>query len=271
MTEKNNDLGADFFVAAGERDPVKAARDPARPLPKRFYERATVGDGEKGFEVLLDGRPVNTPARRRVLVPVRGLAEALAAEWAAQGETIDPATMPLTRLTNTAIDGVADQMKEVEAEVVKYAASDLICYRAGEPEGLVTAQSMAWDPVAAFARDRLGARLALAEGVMFVAQSEEALMALAAAVRDWVGQGPSAAFRLAALYEMTTLTGSLVLGLALAHEAMTVEAAWAAAHVDEDFQMRTWGEDAEALARRQRRFVDMQAACFIARETAKTP
>jgi chaperone required for assembly of F1-ATPase len=268
MTDKKNDLGADFFVAPGERDPVKAARDPARPLPKRFYRNATVGGGDKGFEVLLDGRPVNTPARRRVLVPVRGLAEALAAEWAAQGETIDPATMPLTRLTNTALDGVADQMTAVEAEVMKYAASDLICYRAGEPGGLVAAQAGAWDPVVAFARDRLGARLALAEGVMFVAQSEEALMALAAAVRDWVGQGPSAAFRLAALYEMTSLTGSLTLALALAHEAMTVEAAWAAAHVDEDFQMRTWGVDAEAQARRDRRFVDMRAASLMARETA---
>ena len=268
MTNDNNDFGADFFVAAGERDPVKAARDPARSLPKRFYNEATVGDAAEGFEVLLDGRPVNTPARRRVLVPVRGLAEALTAEWAAQAETIDPSTMPLTRLTNTALDGVADQMSAVEAEVVKFAASDLICYRAGEPEGLVAAQAIAWDPVVAFARERLGARLALAEGVMFVAQSDAALEALAAATREWVGQGPAAAFSLAALYEMTTLTGSLALALALALKAMTLDAAWAAAHVDEEFQMRSWGEDVEALARRHRRFTDMQAASFMARETA---
>jgi len=265
VSEEENDLGADIFVTAGEREPVKAARDPARPLPKRFYERATVGAAADGFEVLLDGRPVNTPARRRLKVPSRALAEALAAEWAAQGETIDPSTMPLTRLANTALDGVADQMSAVEAELVKYAASDLICYRAGEPEGLVAAQANAWDPVVAFVRDRLGGRLALAEGVMFVAQSEATLAALTAAVRHWMGQGPAAAFRLAALYEMTTLTGSLALALALAHGAMPLDTVWAAAHVDEDFQMRTWGADAEAQARRARRFVDMRAAASMAR------
>jgi chaperone required for assembly of F1-ATPase len=265
VSEKDHNLGEDIFVAASERDPVKAARDPARPLPKRFYDTASVGEGVEGFDVLLDGRPVNTPARRRVSVPTRALAEALAAEWAAQVETIDPATMPLTRLTNTALDGVAGKMIEVEAELVKYAASDLICYRAGEPDGLVAAQARAWDPVLAFARDRFGARLTLAEGVMFVAQSDEALAALASAVRDWVGQGPAAAFRLAALYEMTTLTGSLGLALALAHGAMTLETAWTAAHIDEDFQMRAWGADAEAMARRERRFADMRAAAFMAR------
>lgn len=268
MSGKENNFSADFFVAASERDPVKAARDPARALPRRFYKSATVNGRDDGFEVLLDGRPVNTPARRRVRVPVRALADALAAEWAAQDEIIDPATMPLTRLVNTALDGVADQMTAVEDELLKYAASDLICYRAGEPEGLVAAQADAWDPVLAFARDRLGARLALAEGVMFVAQSDEALAALASATRDWVGQGHAAAFRLAALYEMTTLTGSLTLALALAHGAMTLEDVWAAAHVDEDYQMRAWGEDAEALKRRERRFLDMRAAAFMARTTA---
>ena len=268
MSTEENDLGADFFVAAGERDPVKAARDPARPLPKRFYKTATVGDADGGFGILLDGRSVNTPARRRVEIPSRALAEAMAAEWAAQGETIDPSTMPLTRLANTALDGVAEQITTVEAELVKYAASDLICYRAGEPEGLVLAQAAAWDPIVAFVRDRLGARLALAEGVMFVAQSEATLVALTTAVRRWVGQGSAAAFRLAALYEMTTLTGSLALALAVALGALTVDAAWTAAHVDEDFQMRTWGADAEALTRRDRRFADMRAAAIMARTTA---
>ena len=116
--------------------------------------------------------------------------------------------MPLTKLLNSAIDGVAEQMAEVEAEVVKYAASDLICYRAGEPESLVAAQSAAWDPLIAFARDRLGARLALAEGVMFVEQPQAALDAIAKAVRAHVGEGPGAPLRLAALHVMTTLTGS---------------------------------------------------------------
>jgi chaperone required for assembly of F1-ATPase len=264
MSNDPKGFDADFFIPAGERDPVRAARDPARPLPKRFYKAASVAEAEGGFAVLLDGRPVNTPARRRVIVPWRALAEALAREWAAQGEAIDPATMPLTKIVNSALDGVADHMAEVEAEVVRYAGSDLICYRAGEPESLVAAQSAAWDPILAFARDRLGARLALAEGVMFAAQPEAALAALAAAVRAYVGEGPGAALRLVALQVMTTLTGSLSLALAKALNEIDLATAWRAAHIDEDFQMRAWGEDAEALARRESRLREMTAAAFIA-------
>jgi chaperone required for assembly of F1-ATPase len=264
MSNDPKGFDADFFVPAGERDPVKAARDPARPLPKRFYKEASVAEAEGGFAVRLDGRPVNTPARRRVIVPWRALAEALAAEWAAQGETINPATMPLTKIVNSALDGVADHMAEVEAEVVRYAGSDMICYRAGQPESLVAAQSAAWDPILAFARDRLGARLALAEGVMFAAQPEAALAALAAAVSAYVGEGPGAALRLAALQVMTTLTGSLSIALAKALNEIDLATAWRAAHIDEDFQMRAWGEDAEALARRESRLREMTAAAFIA-------
>lgn len=263
MSTEENDLGADFFVAAGERDPVKAARDPARPLPKRFYKEASAAEAEGGFAVLLDGRPVNTPARRRVVVPWRPLAEALAGEWAAQGETIDPATMPLTKLVNSALDGVADRMAEVEAELVRYGGSDLICYRAGDPESLVAAQGAAWDPLVAFARDRLGARLALAEGVMFAPQPDAALDAFAAAVRAYVGEGSAAPLRLTALHVMTTLTGSLTIALAKALNEIDLTTAWTAAHIDEDFQMRTWGEDAEALARRSARFREMTAAAFV--------
>jgi len=263
MSNDPTGFTADFFIPESERDPVKAARDPARPLPKRFYKEATVGEAEGGFSVLLDGRPVNTPARRRVVVPSRELAEALAAEWAGQGEKIDPATMPLTRLVNTALDGVAAQMAEVETELVNYAGSDLICYRAGEPESLAAAQRAAWDPLLAFARDKLGARLTLAEGVMFAAQPEESIEALARAVRRQVGEGPGAPLRLAALHVMTTLTGSLILALSKSLNQIDLAAAWAAAHVDEDFQMRTWGEDAEALARRESRFKEMAAAAFL--------
>jgi chaperone required for assembly of F1-ATPase len=264
MAKEPTGFDADFFVPEGERDPVKAARDPARPLPKRFYKEASAAEAEGGFGVLLDGRPVNTPARRRVVVPWRPLAEALAGEWAAQGETIDPATMPLTKLVNTALDGVAENMAEVEAELVRYGASDMICYRAGDPESLVAAQGAAWDPLVAFARERLGARLALAEGVMFATQSDAAVAALAAAVRGYVGEGPGASLRLAALHVMTTLTGSVTIGLAKALNEIDLAAAWTAAHIDEDFQMRTWGADAEALARRAARFREMTAAAFVA-------
>jgi chaperone required for assembly of F1-ATPase len=264
MAKEPTGFDADFFVPEGERDSVKAARDPARPLPKRFYKEAGVAGAEGGFGVLLDGRPVNTPAKRRVVVPWRPLAEAMAAEWAAQGETIDPATMPLTKIVNSALDGVADRMAEVEAELVRYAGSDMICYRAGDPESLAAAQRAAWDPLVAFARDRLGARLALAEGVMFATQSEAALAALAAAVRAYVGEGQGAALRLTALHVMTTLTGSLAIALAKSLNEIDLATAWAAAHIDEDFQMRTWGEDAEALARRETRFREMTAAAFVA-------
>lgn len=264
MAKEPTGFDADFFVPEGERDPVKAARDPARPLPKRFYKEAGVSEADGGFGVLLDGRPVNTPARRRVVVPWLPLAEALAGEWAAQGETIDPATMPLTKLVNSALDGVADHMAEVEAELVRYGGSDLICYRAGDPESLVAAQSAAWDPLVGFARDRLGARLALAEGVMFAAQPEAALEAFAAAVRAYVGEGAGASLRLTALHVMTTLTGSLTLGLAKALNEIDLATAWTAAHIDEDFQMRTWGADAEALARRESRLREMTAAAFVA-------
>jgi chaperone required for assembly of F1-ATPase len=263
MPDDPTGFDADFFVPESERDPVKAARDPARPLPKRFYKEASVGAAEGAFSVLLDGRPVNTPAKRRIVVPSRELAEALAAEWAAQGEKIEPATMPLTKLVNSALDGVAQQMAEVEAELVRYAASDLICYRAGEPESLAAAQRAAWDPLLAFARDKLGARLTLAEGVMFAAQPEGSIAALAAAVRAHVGEGEGAALRLAALHVMTTLTGSLILALAKALNEIDLATAWAAAHIDEDFQMRAWGEDAEALARREARFREMAAAAFL--------
>lgn len=264
MSNDPSSFSTDFFVDAAERDPVKAARDPARPLPRRFYKEATVGEAENGFFVLLDGRPVNTPAKRRIIAPSRELAEALAAEWAAQGEVIDPSTMPLTKLVNSALDGVAQQMAEVEAELVKYAASDLICYRAGEPESLVAAQRAAWDPLIGFARGKLGARLVLAEGVMFADQPAESLDAMAAAVRAFVGAGQDAPLRLAALHVMTTLTGSLVIALAKALKEIGLAEAWAAAHIDEDFQMRSWGEDAEALARRAARFREMSAAAFLA-------
>ncbi len=258
-------LEADIFVSPAERDPVKAAREPARALPKRFFKEAVAAPAEGGYGIFLDGRPVNTPARRPLVAPAQPLAEAIAAEWAKQGETIDPATMPLTKLMNTALDGVAGQMAEVEAEVAKYAASDLICYRAGAPESLAAAQSSAWDPLVAFARDRLGAKLALAEGVMFIEQPRAALDAFARALREYVGEGAGAPLRLAALSVLTTLTGSAVIALATALRAIDVAAAWDAANVDEDWQMRAWGADAEALARRAARLNEFEAAAALSR------
>ncbi len=141
------------------------------------------GGGRRGraSASLLDGRPVKTPARRPLAAPTRALAEAIAAEWEAQRDVIDPAKMPLTRLANSIIDGVADAPAAVAADAGKYLASDLVCYRAEAPEGLVARQAGAWDPVLAWARDTLGARFVLAQGMTYVAQPEAALAAARAA------------------------------------------------------------------------------------------
>ncbi|ATQ67385.1 MULTISPECIES: ATP12 family chaperone protein [Methylosinus] len=265
MAADNDNFTDGLFVADAERNPLRIAAQAVRPdLPKRFYETAEVGESGHGFAVLLDGKSVKTPARRPLATPWRELSTALAAEWAGQGERLDPVTMPLTRLVNSCIDGVAERMDEVAADIVKYAGSDLVSYRAGEPEGLAAAQAEAWDPLLAFARDRLGAPLASTEGIVFVAQPPQVTEAVARAVRDYAGADAGAPFRLAALHAMTTLTGSCIIALAVALRELELDAAWAAAHVDEDHQMRAWGADEEALARRARRFDEMRAAARIA-------
>jgi len=254
-----DDLSA-LFVADEERNPIKAAqREMKRPLPKKFYTDVAVAAGERGFGLALDGKPVRTPSRAALVLPTAALAEAVAAEWRGQGESIDPATMPLTRMANTALDGVAAQMAAVAAEIAKFAGSDLVCYRAGEPDALVAAQNAAWTPVLDFAEQVLGARFHLAEGVMFVAQPEASVAAIAQAI-DGEAQRPDGAFRLTALHEMTALTGSVLIALALTRGAAKFDDAWAAAHVDEDHQMRLWGADEEALTRRAARLRDMRAA-----------
>lgn len=254
-----DDLSA-LFIPDGERDPLRAARrDLKRPLPKKFYAEASVAPVEEGFGVVLDGKPVHTPARKKLAVPARGLAEALAAEWQGQGDEIDPATMPKTRLINTALDGVARDKEAVAAEIAKYAGSDLVCYRAGGPQRLVEAQDAAWNPVLEFIRERLGVRFICAEGVMFADQPEESAAAVQEAVTAF-GEGGAGAIKLAALHVMTTLTGSALIALALAQGDLSFDAAWDAAHVDEDYQMRLWGADEEALARRAARKADMRAA-----------
>jgi chaperone required for assembly of F1-ATPase len=269
-------------VSASSNGGEQSSRPSAeRPLRRRFYKIVTVAEESRPtavripptpdtssrrvedapsarwggeYRILLDGRPVRTPAKALLALPTRALAEAIAGEWDAQREHIDPSSMPLTRLANSAIDGVRGRAAEVRADIVKYAGSDLLCYRATEPEELVRRQAELWDPVLAWGREALGARLEVAEGLMPVTQPEAAQQAVARALD---GQD---AFALAALHVMTTLTGSALLALAHARGRLTVEQAWAAAHVDEDWQIGTWGEDAEAAARRLRRWSEMQAA-----------
>jgi len=239
-------------------DPMEAARRNMRPnLRKRFYRTATVGKGAP-YPLLLDGRPVKTPAGNALAAPAHPLAQAIAAEWDAQGERIDPAAMPLTRLANTIIDGVAPNPGPVAEEIAKYLGSDLLCYRASTPEGLAARQSQHWDPVLAWAREAHGARFVLSEGVMFVAQPEAAIAAACTAI-------PTDPWRLGAVSLITTLTGSALIALAVAANELSVDAAWAAAHVDEDWNMDFWGRDELAMQRRAARFADMQAAGTVLR------
>jgi chaperone required for assembly of F1-ATPase len=237
-------------------DPTESARRGVRvQLRKRFYQSASIGEGAP-VPVLLDGRGVKTPAGRTLAAPVQSLAEAIAGEWNAQGERIEPATMPLTRLANTIIDGVAPNPEPIADEIVKYLGSDLVCYRADAPEGLVAAQARHWDPILMWARESLGARLVLTEGVVFVQQPEHAVAAAQRAI-------PSDPWRLGAVNVITTLTGSALLALAVAARRFDVEQAWGAAHVDEDWNMDFWGRDELAMQRRAARFADMQAACKV--------
>jgi chaperone required for assembly of F1-ATPase len=238
-------------------DPMAAAQRAMRPqLRRRFYQRTEVEDGKDEFRLLLDGRPVKTPARRTLAAPSRPLAQQLAAEWDAQREVIDPAKMPLTRLANSIIDGVIDTPSPVAREVERYLACDLVFYRAGGPVGLVMRQAMAWDPVLAWAREATGARFLLSEGIVFVTQPPQALAAASSAI-------PKHPWRLGAVHTITTLTGSALIAIALAQGALSVDAAWAAAHVDEDWNMQFWGRDELALEHRAARFSEMQAAAAV--------
>ena len=239
------------------RNPMEAARSAMRPpLRKRFYRRAEVAAAEGGFAVLLDGKPVRTPARRALTAPTRDLAQALASEWNAQAEVIDPARMPLTRLANAIIDAVGENAAAVAKKVEKYLGSDLVCYRAEAPQGLVSRQAQAFDPVLAWAHETLGARFVLVEGVMHAAQPDEAIAAARAVI-------PQDVWRLGAVSSLTTLTGSALLALALAQGAIDPEAAWTAAHVDEDWQMAQWGRDEIALAQRNNRRAEFDAAVTV--------
>ena len=245
----------DFF-ANEPLDPTESARRNMRPqLRKRFYERAHIGESAP-FALLLDGRPVKTPSGQPLALPSRALAEAVAAEWQQQKEQIDPAAMPLTRLANTIIDGVAPAPDPVAEEVARYLGSDLLFYRAEGPANLVALQARHWDPLLDWAREVLRARFVLGEGVVFVAQPDHALAAAGAAI-------PSDPWRLGAINVITTLTGSALIALALERGVLSVEDAWAAAHVDEDWNMSRWGRDEIALERRALRFAEMQAAATV--------
>lgn len=229
------------------------------PLPKRFYKDVTLREDAAGWSVLLDGRPIKTPGKRSLALPSETLAEAVAAEWRAQAKVVDPGTMPVTRIANTAIEAVGERMREVANDVVAFAGSDLLCYRAAGPEALVTRQSGAWDPIIQWAAAELGARFILAEGIMPIEQPAAALDQIAKVVE------PLDAFQLSGLHVATTLTGSALLALGVLRGRLTPEDAWISAHIDEDYEIELWGPDEEAAARRAVRWSEMQAACLFFR------
>ncbi|MFG1478858.1 ATP12 family protein [Xanthobacter sp. V4C-4] len=255
------DFLSDFDAGGSEPEANPLARAQASQRPpraKRFYKEASVGADGEGFTVLLDARPVRTPARALLRVPTRALAEALAAEWAAQGTDIDPLSMPLTRLVNVALDRVAPEAGAVRDEVLGYAGTDMLFYRAEGPTRLVERQALHWDPVLAWAREAHGAAFYLSEGVCHVAQPQDALARIRALL-------PEAPLPLAAVHVLTTLTGSALLALAVAEGVVDADSAWLAAHVDEDWNREQWGEDEIATARREARRQEFDAAVTLLR------
>jgi chaperone required for assembly of F1-ATPase len=207
---------------------------------KRFWKEATAVEVEGGFTVQLDGRGVKTPAKVALLLPSRAMAEAIAAEWEAQVEGINPETMPFTRSANAAIDKVANQHAEVADMLADYGDSDLLCYRADSPQELVKRQAEKWDPALAWAKEALGAGLETRQGLLHAGQDPEALATLRQAVHALDN------FRLAAFHDLVSMSGSLVLGFATAQNWRTADEIWQISRLDESWQEEQWGIDEEA-------------------------
>ena len=246
----------DEVAGKSQLDPEEAVRRGTRtPQRKRFYKAAGFAEADGGFAVTLDGKPIRTPSGRHVVAPNRTIAEAIAAEWEAQVETINPLTMPLTRFANSVAE-VGDRVDAVAEDAAKYLGTDLLFYRAGHPEALVAREAAYWDPILSWAANELGAHFILSEGIVHVAQPESAIKAARAVL-------PVDPWSVAALHVVTTMTGSALLALALLHEVRDPEQVWAAAHVDEDWNIEKWGIDEEVAARRAARRVDFNAAADI--------
>jgi chaperone required for assembly of F1-ATPase len=221
---------------------------------KRFYKQAGFEAAEGGFAIGLDGKPVKTPIGHRLQVPTRALAEAIAAEWQAQETEVRPSLMPLTQLASTALDRVGPERSAIVAQMMDYAGTDLLCYRADFPPDLVERQARLWQPLLDWARTTVGAELAVTAGIVAIAQPAPALAALAAHL-DGLD-----VWRLTAAQSACAATGSLVLALALAAGRIDAHQAFALSHLDEDYQIEQWGEDYEAADRRAALKNDLAAA-----------
>ena len=222
---------------------------------KRFWKETSFElhpDG--GWQVLLDGRPVRTPAKNAIAVPVQSMAEEIAAEWDAQTEEVDPRTMPMTRMAATCLDRVAPEMPAVAEMIAAYGETDLLCYRADTPAELISRQEIGWDPLLDWAAERFGARLNTGAGVMHIPQPPGAVRALSDCVQS------ETAWTLTALSELTTISGSLVLGLAVRWGWLGPEEGWALSRIDEQWNIDQWGEDEEAAELAARRRADFLLA-----------
>jgi len=220
---------------------------------KRFYKEVSVADGA----ILLDGKPVKTPARAALTLPTPELAEMVAAEWRAQGEKIDPRTMKLTGLCNAAIDRITPDVAAFVRPLAAYAESDLLCYRADNPAELIARQAEAWDPLLAWARARFDVHFAVTSGIVHAPQPDATIARLGEAL------GVYDAFHLAGLAPIITIGGSLVTALALAEDEVDPDRAFDLTHLDELWQARRWGEDRLALEARAARKRDFMAAAEL--------
>ena len=221
---------------------------------RRFYKTVSAAAGDSGWQVRLDGRPVRTPGRAVLAVPSQTLAEGMVAEWDAQSETIRPDSMPLTQLASTAIDRVTPHRDQVIDAIAGFAATDLLCHRAAAPQALVLRQHAQWPPLLDWAASRLDAPLTATEGVMAVQQPAGSLAAIRAAVAGYDD------FRVAALHVIASVTGSVVVALALLQGEIDAAAAWAVGQLDEDWQIERWGEEETAAERRRHLKAELDSA-----------
>lgn len=227
-------------------------------LPKRFYKDVAAGPVDGGFVVTLDGRPVRTPGHKRpVIVPAAAIATAIAGEWAAQGEFIDPATMPMVRLINSAIESGEEMIPAFREEIIKFAGSDLLLYRAESPQELVSEQELAWDNALTAIARHFGVSFQPTMGIVHQSQPKATLDRLADSL------GSENLFTLTAMVSLTGLTGSGLLVIGLLNKLFSPDQVWKAAHVDEDYQISQWGQDEEAADRRARRRVEFDTAVAV--------
>ena len=219
---------------------------------KRFYKKATLKGKAAPFCVMLDGRPVKTPMRQPLCVTSRAMGRAIVREWNDQEVFIEPETMPVTKYTNTAIDRVEPRRKAIIDEIVAFAASDLICYRAESPAGLVQRQAEIWDPVIEWVKSEYGLAFTTVAGIVYASQPDETL------AKTWKLLEQKSSFELVAIHELANLLGSTLLTLALVGGKLTKEQTWAAAHIDEDWNLELWGTDEDTEKRRAARLKEFE-------------